>query len=83
MKQELFWILNSLQSAFDVLITYEVYEDFIGMMHVPSTTSSSLTAANKNVLVHCILQLSNCRGQAYHGVADMMGHLRGVATTLH
>ena len=39
---------------------YEVQEDLIGMIHVPSTTSSTLTAAIKDVLVRCILPLSNC-----------------------
>lgn len=52
------------------------------MIHVPSTTSATLTAAIKDVLVRCILPLSNCRGQAYDGATNMMGHLRGVATTL-
>lgn len=32
---------------------YEVQENLIGMVHVPSTTSSTLTAAIKDVLVHC------------------------------
>ena len=49
-------------------------------MYIPSTTS--LTAAVKDVLIHCILPLSNCRGQSYDGAANMMGHLRGVATTI-
>ena len=60
---------------------YEVHEVFIGMVHVPSATSSSLTAAIKDVLVHCILQLSTCPGQAYDGAANMMGHLRGGASS--
>ena len=49
------------------------------MIHVPSTTS---TTAIKDVLVRFILPLSNCRGQACDGAANMMGHLRKVATTL-
>ena len=62
--------------------TYEVQEDLIGMIHVPSTTASTLTATIKDVLIRCILPLSNCRGQAYDGAANMMGHLRGVATVI-
>lgn len=49
------------------------------MMHIPSTT---LTATIKDVLICCILPLSNCREQAYDGAANMMGHLRGVATVI-
>ena len=59
--------------------TYEVQEDLIGMIHIPSTT---LTATIKDVLICCILPLSNCREQAYDGAANMMGHLRGVATVI-
>ena len=58
----------------------EIQEDFIGMVHVPSTTSATLTAAIKDALVHCILPLSSCQGQVYDGASNMMGHLRGVAT---
>ena len=52
------------------------------MIHVPSTTSATLTASIKDILIRCILPLSNCRGQAYDGASNMMGHLRGVATQL-
>ena len=52
------------------------------MVHVPSTTASILTTTIKDVLIRCIRPLSNCRGQAYDGAANMMGHLRGVATVI-
>ena len=52
------------------------------MIHVTSTTASTLTATIKDVLIRCILLLSNCRGQAYDGAANMMGHIRGVATVI-
>ena len=61
---------------------YEVHEDLIGMVHVESTTSNSLTAAIKDVLICCVLPLHQCRGQAYDGAANMMGHLTGVAKQL-
>lgn len=54
---------------------YEVQEDLIGMVHVLSITSATLTSAIKDVLMHCILPLNNCRGQVYDGAANMMGHL--------
>ena len=60
--------------------SYIIHEDFIGMVHVLRTTADSLTAAIKDVLIRCILSLSNCRGQAYDGASNMMGHLHGVAT---
>ena len=62
--------------------SYLIHEDFIGLVHVLQTTADSLTAAIKDVLIRCILPLSNCRGQAYDGASNMMGHLRGVATQI-
>ena len=59
--------------------TYDVREDFIELVHI---TSATLTSAIKDVLVRCILPLSNCRGQSYDGASNMMGHLRGVATRI-
>ena len=59
--------------------TYDVHENFLRLVHVPSTTSVTLTAAIKDVLIRCILPLSYCRGQSYDGATNMMGHLRGVA----
>lgn len=52
------------------------------MVHVHSTKASTLTAAIRDVLVHCILPLSNFRGQAYDGTTNMMGYLRGVVTAI-
>ena len=42
--------------------SYQIHEDFIGLVHVPATTSNVLTAAIKDVLVRCMLPLSLCRG---------------------
>ena len=64
---------------------YEVGEDFIGLVHVQylySITASVLTVAIKDVLLRCSLPLVQCRGQGYDGAANMMGHLRGVATQI-
>ena len=36
----------------------------------------------KDVRVHCILPLSQCRGQAYDGASYMSGHLLGVAAQI-
>jgi hypothetical protein len=58
---------------------YEIHEDFIGLVHVPTITSKAITSAIKDVLIRCSLPLSLCRGQGYDGAANMMGHLNGVA----
>lgn len=60
--------------------SYDVYEDFIGLVHVPRITSDVITAAIKDVLIRCSLPLSQCREQCYDGASNMMGRLRGVAT---
>ena len=61
---------------------YEINEDFIGLVHVPRITADTLTAAIKDVLIRCSLPLAQCRGQAYDGASNIMGHLRGVATQI-
>ena len=61
---------------------YDVHEDVIGMVNVVSTTADSITVTIKRVLENCNLSLSNCRGQAYDGAANMMGCLKGVAEQL-
>ena len=63
-------------------LNYTVHEDFIGMIHVPDTTSATLTTVIKDVLICCILPLDLCRGQAYDGASNMMGHLTGVAAQI-
>ena len=42
---------------------YIIHEDFIGMVHVPDTTASTLTTVIKDELICCALPLSNCRDQ--------------------
>ena len=63
-------------------MNYAVHEDFIGMVHVPDTTSATLTSVIKDVLIRCVLPLDHCRGQAYDGASNIMGHLTGVAKQL-
>ena len=65
-----------------VIENYVIHEDFIGLVHVPRLTSSVLTEALKDIIVRCSLPLAQCRGQAYDGAANMMGHIQGVATQL-
>jgi len=73
-EEQLVIIVRWVNKVFEV-------QDLIGMIHVPST-SATLTASIKDVLIRCIVPLSNCGGQTYNGASNMMGHLRGVATQL-
>ena len=52
---------------------YTIHEDFIGMVHGPDTTVSTLTSVIKDVLIRCVLPLENCRGQAYDGASNVTG----------
>lgn len=61
---------------------YCVHEDFIGLLQVENITSTVISAALKEVLIRCGLFLQMCRGQAYDGAANMMGHISGVATVI-
>ena len=38
---------------------YEINEDFIGLVHVPSTTSSTITTVIKDVLIRCDLPITH------------------------
>ena len=61
---------------------YEINEDPIGLIQVPKTDANTLTDTLKDVLVRCILPLSQYRGQAYNGASAMSGCVRGVATQI-
>ena len=63
-------------------LNYDIHEDLIGTVgtvHVPDTTSATLTIVLKDFLVRCVLPLESCRGKAYDGAANMIGRLSGVA----
>ena len=51
-------------------------------MHVPRTDADTLTALLKDVLIHCNLSITLCRGQSYDGAANMSGWLHGVASQI-
>ena len=61
---------------------YNVYEDLIGMVEVESTTAENLSTTIKDTLLRSVLQLSQCREQAYDGASNMAGSLSGVAKRL-
>lgn len=53
----------------------------VGMVNVEPTSSNYLTAVIKDILIHCILPLHPCRGEAHDGAANAVGHPTGVAAT--
>ena len=61
---------------------YSIFEDPIGLLHVPKTDADTLTLMLKDTLIRCNLPLTLCRGQAYDGAANMSGRIRGVATQI-
>ena len=52
------------------------------MCEVEQTDAATITSTIKDALIHCCLQISQCRGQAYDGAANVAEHLTGVATYL-
>ena len=61
---------------------YDVHEDLIGLVEVTQTDALTVSQAIRDVLLCCILQLGQCRGQAYDGASNMSGRFSGVATRI-
>ena len=59
-----------------------IHESPLELIHVPKTDSATLVSCIKDCLVPCVLPLSQCKGQAYDGAANMSGHRQGVAATI-
>ncbi|XP_063754288.1 zinc finger MYM-type protein 1-like isoform X1 [Eleginops maclovinus] len=57
-------------------------EEFIGLYQVTSTTGENIASAAKDVLLRLNLPLSQLRGQAYDGAANMSGRMQGVQAHL-
>jgi len=47
---------------------YEIFEDPIGLYCLPDTTADTIVKVVKDILIHCDIPLSLCRGQAYDGL---------------
>ncbi len=58
-----------------ILWVSEHYEIFEELVQLPKTDAATVFRALKDVLVHCVLPVQLCRGQAYHEAANMFGHL--------
>ena len=54
----------------------------IGLIEVDKTDAVTLTGVIKDALLHLIVPINQCRGQAYDGVSNMSGHLNGVAARI-
>ena len=52
---------------------FTIHEDVLGLIQLPDTKSVTIFCAIKDVLIRCSLPLSQCRGQAFDGAANMSG----------
>ena len=57
---------------------YAVHEDTLGLIQLPNTKSVTIFQAIKDILIRCSFPLSQCRGQAFDGAANMSGVRNGV-----
>lgn len=55
-----------------------VHEDVLGLIQLPDTKAKTIFGAIKDILIRCSLPLSQCRGQAFDGAANMSGVRNGV-----
>ena len=62
-----------------VNIDFEIQEKPLELVHVPKTDAETLTAVIKDCLIRFSLPITQCRGQAYDGAANMRGPISGVA----
>ena len=58
--------------------TLAIHENFTGLYETGNTTAETLTLLIKDAMCRFGLDLSDCRGQAYDGAANMRGRLSGV-----
>ncbi|XP_057246694.1 uncharacterized protein LOC130589451 [Beta vulgaris subsp. vulgaris] len=57
-------------------------ERFLGLVHVPNTTSLTLKEAIESLLMEHSLSLSRVRGQGYDGASNMRGEIAGLKTLI-
>ena len=62
--------------------SFSIHEAPIELINVPRTDSNMLTMLIKDSLIRMSLPITECRGQAYDGAANMLGHVRGVAAQI-
>ena len=62
---------------------YNIREDPVGLYHLPQLLLIlRICSGVIDILVHCMIPLSLCRGQAYDGAANIQDHRKGVATQI-
>lgn len=61
---------------------FEIHERPVELIHVPSTDANTIATMIQDCLVRFSLPITQCRGQAYDGAANMSGHVSGVAARL-
>ena len=52
---------------------FTIHEDVLGLIQLPNTKAVTIYEAIKDILIRCSLPLSQCRGQAFDGAANMSG----------
>ncbi len=60
----------------------QIHETPLELIQVPMTDANTLADVIKDSLIRFALPISQCRGQAYDGAANMSGHVSGVATRI-
>ena len=61
---------------------YDIHEDPIGLCCLPNTKAETLYTVITDILAHCCLPLSQCRGQSYNGASNMKGSQSVLATRI-
>uniref|UniRef100_H3B8C6 HAT C-terminal dimerisation domain-containing protein n=1 Tax=Latimeria chalumnae TaxID=7897 RepID=H3B8C6_LATCH len=61
---------------------FEIHKNYIGLVQLDATDAQFLTTAVKDRLVHCMLSLPICRGQAFDGAGNMAGKLHGLTSQI-
>ena len=61
---------------------YNIHEDPIGLVQISSCTADAIVHQLRDALIRCMLSLTKCRGQGYHGAVTMSGRFRGVSTQI-
>lgn len=74
MKQRTYHVMNSYVCD----RCYNIHEYPLGLVQLPNTKEQTIFDTIKDVLIRCSLPLSQCRGQAFDGAANMSGLRNGV-----
>ncbi len=58
--------------------SFTIHEGVLGLIQLPDTKAVTIIGAIKEIVIRCSLPLSQCRGQAFDGAANMSGVKNGV-----